>query len=116
VPGWQLQTTTDSTGRATFAVWTGSLPPARFVEFPFVAVNPKSPARIAWPVTQLYADGQRVQWSGPRGSETPASITEVNNGGTWPLWLPTVLAAFALLVAVISVAFSLRGRMAKAEA
>jgi hypothetical protein len=33
-----------------------------------------------------------------------------------PLWLPTVLAAFALLVATISVALSLRGRVATAEA
>ena len=116
VPGWQLQTATDSTGRASFAVWTGSLPPERFVEFPFVAVNPKSPARIAWPVTQLYADGQRVRWSGPSGSDTPASITEVSNAGTWPLWLPTVLAAFALLVATISAALSLRGRVARGDA
>jgi uncharacterized protein YcnI len=112
VPGWALKTATDSTGRATYAVWTGSLPPERFVEFPFVAVNPTSPTRITWPVTQVYADGQIVNWSGPRDSERPASITEVSNSGTWPLWLPTVLAAFALLVATISAALSLRSRVA----
>src|SRR5690348_4295419 len=39
VPGWQLKATMDSTGRAVSAVWTGMLPPERFVELPFVAVN-----------------------------------------------------------------------------
>src|SRR5918912_244227 len=77
VPGWQLQATFDSTGRAMSATWTGSLPPERFVEFPFMAVNPKTAAQIAWPVTQMYADGQIVQWTGPRGSDTPASVTVV---------------------------------------
>src|ERR671936_2431797 len=52
VPGWQIQATMDSSGRATAATWTGSLPPERFVEFPFMAVNPKSATQIAWPVVQ----------------------------------------------------------------
>ena len=47
VPGWRLEATWDSTGRATSATWSGNLPPERFVEFPFVAVNPKSPAQIS---------------------------------------------------------------------
>src|SRR4051794_31616508 len=40
VPGWKLDAKMDSTGRAISAVWTGTLPPERFVELPFVAVNP----------------------------------------------------------------------------
>jgi hypothetical protein len=91
-------------------VWTGSLPPERFVEFPFVAVNPKSATSIAWPVVQTYANGLRVEWAGPRGSETPASITVVGGGATWRDALPTVLAAFAMLLAVVSLALALRGR------
>ncbi|HMI43356.1 MAG TPA: DUF1775 domain-containing protein, partial [Gemmatimonadaceae bacterium] len=41
VPGWKLQVLTDSAQRVMGAVWTGVLPKERFVEFPFVAVNPK---------------------------------------------------------------------------
>jgi uncharacterized protein YcnI len=110
VPGWQLQAPTDSTGRAKFAVWTGSLPPERFVEFPFMAVNPKTSTTVSWPVVQTYSNGQRVEWTGPRGSDTPASITVVGSGAAWQDWLPMVIAAFALLVAVLAVALSLRGR------
>jgi uncharacterized protein YcnI len=110
VPGWQLQATMDSTGRATSAVWTGVLPPERFVEFPFVAVNPKAATELVWPVVQTYKNGQRVEWSGPRGSDTPASVTRIGGGGTWTAWLPTVLAAFALLVAVLSLAIGARRR------
>jgi hypothetical protein len=110
VPGWQLQAPTDSSGRATSAVWTGSLPPERFVEFPFVAVNPRSATSVSWPVVQTYANGLRVDWAGPRGSETPASITVIGGGATWRDALPTVLAAFALLLAVVSLALALRGR------
>jgi len=110
VPGWQLQATMDTTGRATSAAWTGSLPPERFVEFPFVAVNPKAATEVRWPVVQTYANGQRVEWSGPPGSDTPASVTRVGGGGVWTAWLPTVLAAFALLVAVLSLAVGVRRR------
>jgi uncharacterized protein YcnI len=112
VPGWPFQASMDSTGRATSAVWTGSLPPERFVEFPFVAVNPKTATSVSWPVVQTYANGQVVQWSGPRGSDTPASITNIGGGASFQQWLPTVLAALALLVAVLSLALSWRGRLA----
>lgn len=112
VPGWLLKAPTDSTGRATSAVWTGSLPPERFVEFPFVAVNPMTATNVSWPVVQTYANGQVVQWAGPRGSDTPASITTIGGGGaSFQQWLPMVLAAFALLVAVLSLALSLRSRV-----
>ena len=37
VPGWQLEVVTDSAKAITAAIWTGTLPPQRFIEFPFVA-------------------------------------------------------------------------------
>jgi hypothetical protein len=49
VPGWQLEVVTDSAKAITAAIWTGTLPPQRFIEFPFVAVNPKTDARLEWP-------------------------------------------------------------------
>src|SRR5688500_4605449 len=52
VPGWQLEVLTDSAKRIIGAVWTGSLPPHRFAEFPFVAVNPKEATNLVWPAFQ----------------------------------------------------------------
>jgi uncharacterized protein YcnI len=77
VAGWNLQVLTDSAGKITGAVWTGTLPPKRFVEFPFMAVNPKAATSIAWPTYQTYADGVRVEWTGAKDSNTPASVTEI---------------------------------------
>jgi uncharacterized protein YcnI len=77
VPGWTLEVVRDSAKRITGAVWTGSLPPERFVEFPFVATNPKEATEIHWPIIQVYADGERAEWTGPAGSKRPASSTNV---------------------------------------
>ena len=75
VAGWQLQVLTDSAGKITGAVWTGSLPAKRFVEFPFIGVNPKEGERVVFTATQTYEGGEVVEWSGPEGSKTPASVT-----------------------------------------
>ena len=108
VPGWELEVMTDSAGRIVGAVWTGILPPRRFVEFPFVAVNPREDVTIAWPVTQTYAGGEVVEWTGPEDSETPASVTRVTAGGGWPAsaWL----AAAALLLAIVALGLAMRTR------
>jgi hypothetical protein len=102
--------------RTAYALWNGSLAPERFVEFPFVEVNRPRSTRLSWPVFQTYSNGQRVDWTGPVGSDTPASVTVVSGGATWHQWLPTVLAALALVVAVIGVALALRGRAARGMA
>lgn len=75
VPGWTLEVVTDSAKSITSAVWTGTLPPQRFVEFPFVARNPKTGAQLTWPIYQTYGDGERVEWTGAPGSKSPASST-----------------------------------------
>lgn len=77
VPGWRLEVRTDSAQRIVGAAWTGTLPPQRFVELPFVAVNPKTGVRITWPAYQSYADGERVEWTGAEGTKTPASATVI---------------------------------------
>jgi len=100
VPGWELEVMTDSAGRIAGAAWTGTLPPQRFVEFPFVAVNPDEEVTMAWPVTQTYAGGEVVEWTGPEDSDTPASVTRVTaSGGGWPAsaWLGIAGLAIALL-------------------
>ena len=105
VPGWQLQVVTDSARRITGAVWTGTLPPQRFVEFPFVAANPKSETRVAWPAFQTYADGMRVEWTGAEGTKTPASVTVIGTtagGGAsgWVSWAALGVALVGLGVAL----------------
>jgi hypothetical protein len=110
VPGWQLETVTDSAGRVTGAVWTGTLPPQRFVELPFVAVNPQTDARLVWPVYQTYASGERVEWTGEEGSKSPASATRIAaaDPGTAGSRTPLYLAGGALLLALLSLGLALR--------
>jgi uncharacterized protein YcnI len=105
VPGWALQARMDSTGRALSAMWTGSLPPERFVEFPFIAVNPKASTHISWPVVQTYADGQRVEWTGPQGSDSPASVTVISARAGATQRFPTILSTLALLIAIAAFAW-----------
>jgi len=116
VPGWTLEVMRDSAKRITGAVWTGSLPPERFVEFPFVATNPKEPTDIRWPIVQTYADGERAEWTGPADSKRPASVTNVTSvtapapaagvsAGANPM-----ISYAALALAVISLGLSLRQR------
>jgi uncharacterized protein YcnI len=109
VPGWNLQVLTDSAGKITGAVWTGTLQPKRFVEFPFIGVNPKTgTTRLVWPAFQTYADGEVVQWTGPTGSKRPASATELTTratgGSPTTLWI----AIAALLVAIAGLGLALR--------
>ena len=107
VAGWQLEVLTDSAKRIVGAVWTGSLPPQRFVEFPFMAANPKTTTKLVWPAYQTYANGERVEWTGEQGSKTPASSTSIapaseSTGGgmtTWVPWAAVVLALISLGVA-----------------
>ena len=124
VPGWRLEIVTDSAKAITAAIWTGNLPAQRFIEFPFVAVNPKTDAKLEWPAYQTYADGQRVEWTGPEGSKSPASATMIaaagpaagapgapgepaalvqENGGV-TRWVPWV----ALVISLVSLGLAMR--------
>lgn len=109
VPGWTLEVKKDASGAVTGAVWWGELRAERFVELPFVAVNPKDDARLVWRVAQTYSGGERVDWNGPEGSKTPASSTEIGagdsgGGGRHAL----LLSAVALVVALIALGLALR--------
>jgi uncharacterized protein YcnI len=112
VQGWQLEIQRDSAARIVGAVWTGSLAPERFVEFPFVAVNPKTPAQIHWPAYQTYGNGERVEWTGAEDAKTPASVTTITNasGAATPAGIstPMLLAAGALVVAFVSLGLAVR--------
>ena len=121
VPGWQLEIVTDSAKAITAAIWTGTLPPQRFVEFPFVAVNPKTDTRIEWPAYQTYADDERVEWTGPAGSKAPASVTTIAAAaaagaapaeGGYTRWLPWV----AIVLSLVSLGLAMRRPEARTPA
>jgi uncharacterized protein YcnI len=103
VPGWKLQVLADSTQRVIGAVWTGVLPKERFVEFPFVAVNPKDSASITWPTYQTYEGGERVEWTGPDSSYTPVSSTLIFE----PTPAPIKVSRTSLYVSIIALLFAL---------
>ena len=103
VPGWKLQVLTDSAQRVMGAVWTGVLPKERFVEFPFVAVNPKDSTSLFWPTYQTYEGGERVEWTGPDSSKTPVSSTIVSN----PAVVPVKVSRTSLYMSVVALLFAL---------
>ena len=110
VAGWQLQELRDSSNAIVGAVWTGSLPPERFIEFPFVAVNPKESTSVSWIAYQTYADGEKVDWAGAPDSEKPASVTEIANADApadrrnTAAWIPLA----AVVISLISLGLALR--------
>lgn len=121
VTGWELNVERDESGRAVAATWSGELPPHRFVELPFVAVNPAEPTTLVWSVVQVYegpAGEEAVSWSGPADSEFPASRTVVTAGdaaadeGAVRLPLATFAALAASLLALLLAIVALRARSA----
>lgn len=79
--GWKLTVTRDAQGKATGATWTGLLAPAANVEFTFAARNPATSATVEWKVIQTFEDASRAEWTGPPGSRSPASRTEIQPAG-----------------------------------
>jgi len=109
VAGWQLEEIRDSANAVVGAVWTGTLPPERFVEFPFVAVNPKEDTTLVWPAYQTYSSGERVEWTGPADAEKPASSTIIaapSDGAVSRL--SSYLAGVAVLLSLMSLGLALR--------
>jgi uncharacterized protein YcnI len=104
VPGWKLQVLTDSAQRIIGAIWTGVLPKERFVEFPFVAVNPKDSTSVAWPTYQTYEGGERVEWTSPdTAAKTPVSSTLIADMAAKPVKGPQT----TLYISLIALLFSL---------
>ena len=110
VAGWTLQVLRDPAGHITGAVWTGTLPVERFVEFPFIAVNPRTDARLVWPAYQTYEGGERVAWTGSEDSKTPASATRIGGGDVARGSAPLYVAIAAAAVALVSLGFVMRPR------
>jgi uncharacterized protein YcnI len=120
VAGWNLQILRDTAQHITGAVWTGVLPKERFIEFPFVAVNPTDSVSLTWPTIQTYQGGEVVNWTDPdTASKTPVSSTLVSKAVSVPikvshtsLYLSLAAVAFALM----ALSVSLRPRGTKVDA
>ena len=110
VPGWALQVLTDSAKHVMGAAWTGSLAPQRFIEFPFVAVNPENPVKLVWPVFQTYASGERVDWTGHDDAKTPASATVIRGAAQAgpQIVIALSLCILAVILSLISLALTIR--------
>ncbi len=114
VTGWKLEVLRDTAQRVVGAVWTGVLPKERFVEFPFVAVNPKDSTSLAWPTYQTYEGGERVEWTSPdTASKTPASATTIAttaSKSTTASGPSFYLSVIALLLGLTALGVALRPR------
>jgi uncharacterized protein YcnI len=114
VPGWKLQVLTDTAQQITGAVWTGTLPTDRFVEFPFVAVNPKDSSSLSWPTYQTYSSGERVEWTSPdTASKTPVSSTLIADTTPRPIRVSRnslYISLAALLFSLTALGVALRPR------
>lgn len=78
-PGWKIEVKRDAEGQIIGAVWTGVLPPDQFIEFGVVASNPKTGSDLTFKFIQTYADGLKVEWTGPTGSSSPAPKVELRS-------------------------------------
>lgn len=106
VAGWNLQVLTDTAQRITGAVWTGNLPKERFIEFPFVAVNPKDSVRLTWPTIQTYANGETVRWTDPdTAAKTPVSSTLVLPAAA----VPVKVSRTSLYISIVALLIALTG-------
>ncbi|MFL6725732.1 MAG: DUF1775 domain-containing protein [Sphingomicrobium sp.] len=72
-PGWSTELERDRSGAIVGARWSGKLAPLQFTEFGLLAANPATSAELVFTATQFYADGTRIEWSGPATSKTPAA-------------------------------------------
>jgi uncharacterized protein YcnI len=114
VAGWTLEVQRDTAQRITGAVWTGLLPKERFIEFPFVAVNPKDSSSLSWPTYQTYQGGERVEWTSPdTAAKTPVSSTVIADASA-PVATASrnslYLSVAALLFALTALGIALRPR------
>jgi uncharacterized protein YcnI len=105
VPGWKVQILTDSAQRVRGAIWTGVLEKQHFVEFPFLAENPKEGTALAWPTYQTYQGGERVEWTSPdTTSKTPVATTLLSEASPPQ---PAKVSRTSLYVSIIALALAL---------
>jgi uncharacterized protein DUF1775 len=105
VPGWKVRVLADSAQRVTGAIWTGVLEKQHFVEFPFLAVNPKEGTTLTWPTFQTYQGGERMEWTSPdTTSKNPVATTLLSEASPPP---PIKVSRTSLYLSIIALALAL---------
>lgn len=67
--------------RIAGVTWHVNIPPGEFMEFVFLARNPKDKAEIVWTLRQTYADGTSEDWTkAPDGKIRPTATTKLVAG------------------------------------
>ena len=63
-PGWDLELSTDSTGRVSKAIWSGGeIKPLEFALFHCMALNPAGVKKLIWKAVQHFSDGSTEESS-----------------------------------------------------
>ena len=74
--GWK-QTVKREKDRIVAVTWEMNIPPGEFMEFGFVARNPREGSEIVWTLRQIYADGKVEDFTkGPQGTR-PTAVTKL---------------------------------------
>jgi uncharacterized protein YcnI len=73
--GWKHEVKKDG-DRIVAITWLMDVKPGEFVEFSFVARNPRDKAQLVWTLRQKFADGTVSDWTkGPNGIRPTALTT-----------------------------------------
>ena len=74
--GWKYETRKQG-DRIVGIVWTVNIPPGEFLEFAFVARNPRDKTELVWGLRQRFADGTVTDFTkGPNGIR-PTAVTKL---------------------------------------
>lgn len=64
--------------RVTSIVWSTVIKPGEFMEFAFMARNPKMAGELRWEAVQRFIDGSTTEWTGyTKADKHPASVTRL---------------------------------------
>jgi uncharacterized protein YcnI len=75
--GWKYELKRNASNRIVGIVWTMNVPPGEFVEFAFVARNPRDKTELVWGLRQRLADGRVEDFTkGPNGTR-PTAVTRL---------------------------------------
>jgi uncharacterized protein YcnI len=67
--------------RIVGVTWHVNIPPGEFMEFVFLARNPKDKTEIVWSLRQTFADGTSEDWTkAPDGKIRPTATTKLVSG------------------------------------
>ena len=83
-PGWRMTLERSPSGSIVAIHWAGTLGPDQYAEFALQARNPEQSGEMRWAASQSYAGGLVMDWTGERGSKTPAPVTTVVPAAAMP--------------------------------